>query len=82
MANTSIIWPEVFTNPDFSYTGEDDQFACAVADGLSGWACCYMEMRPEGFGKGMAKIHTVIGQLPIEENLRKLADKILNGGVL
>ena len=72
---TKVCWPEVFTNPDFEYTG-NDAYRYAIADGLSGWGCSYMETRPENFGQGMAKIAIVTKSNALPETLKKLANKL------
>lgn len=53
-----VTWPDIFTNPDYRLINADSDFAraTACADGLMGWALCYLEKRPENFGEGMAKI--------------------------
>lgn len=62
MKHTAIIWPEVFTNPDFEYDPKDElRASSALADGLEGWACCALEKQPDGFGNGMVKIGALLG---------------------
>jgi len=58
----TIIWPEVFTNPDFEYDPNDKlHVGKALADGLSGWGACVLGNIPHGFGDGMVKISMFAG---------------------
>ena len=74
----TMIWPEVFTNKDFSYKGTNDEvYASALADGLVGWANCSFEKPPAPtFGVGMVKIRGIIGANHPEE-ISKLSDEFL-----
>ena len=70
-------WPQVFTDPDFEY-GPDDAKR-AVADGLSGWACCHAgDKYPKHFGTGMLKVGDATGVGAQEKNLQRAADEILS----
>ena len=59
-------WPEVFTDPGYDYQtkypgAEPEQVAqAALLHGLCGWGTCHLALRPEGFGKGLLKIATVL----------------------
>ena len=58
--NAGVIWPEIFLTgkipEEYKQMPEWERKACLCADGLSGWACTIMELRPENFGKGMVII--------------------------
>ena len=86
-------WPAVFTDETFEYDAPDPQINrdSAVVDGLSGWAICMSgggvdspeerERRcgiPNNFGKGMVKIHKVLGVSPTPDRLEKMADERRN----
>lgn len=71
----SVFWREVFTNPDFEYPSDVPKEK-VIADGLSGWGCCYMEEPPANFGKGMQKIRAILGTCKPEE-LIKMADQVI-----
>jgi len=76
---TTVIWPEIFIEANYEYPYPTDQLKeRAVADGLEGWALCMAgNEHPESFGQGMAKISSIIGESATPENLKKLADEIL-----
>ena len=68
-----LIWPEVFTNPDFQYGDTESDLILAICDGLTGWGNCHAGAPiPEGFGRGMVKIGVLTGAFTPEE-LMKIA---------
>lgn len=74
-----MIWPEVFTNPDFAYVGKDAK-PTAITDGLCGWGNCHAGAKlPEsgGFGKGMVKIGKILSISATPDNLNRVADEFL-----
>ena len=62
-----VLWPEVFTNPDFEYAETKNAKKQAMADAYTGWANCTVlglcgpPSLPDNFGKGMVKIGNFIG---------------------
>jgi len=66
MGTMKIMWPEIFTNDNFTYPYDSvhktKRYAAAVSDGLCGWANCHLGGEiPKGFGKGMVKISEIVG---------------------
>jgi hypothetical protein len=48
-----------------------------IADGLNGWACCSLGVKPpDKFGEGMAIIASIVGTAT-PDGLDKLADEII-----
>jgi len=77
MKYITIMWPEVFTNPNFEYPEGHDGKGEAIANGLMGWANCIItkDEIPKGFGEGMVKIFYRLGLSPTKENLMTAADQ-------
>lgn len=73
MNEYQITFPEVFITGKIPEGMNDKRLLCAAA--LEGWGCCYLAMRPENFGIGMAAIGTRLGITPTPENLMEYAKK-------
>lgn len=78
---SKVIWPEVFTNPDFEYPAdlpEKKLHAAAMADALIGWGNCYICPPPPAFGYGMIKCSAIVGQGQIlPATIFEIAAKVL-----
>ena len=75
-----VIWPQVFVDPE-SVTYDDTEIGKmrAVADGLSGWACCSASGEgeiPKNFGMGMVVICKRVGTSNADK-LQAIADEFL-----
>ncbi len=78
---SQVIWPEIFTNENFTYPfsgiEKTQRYAAAVADGLCGWANCHLGGDvPENFGRGMVKISKIVGPAT-PGNLMAAASKLV-----
>jgi len=74
---TQVIWPEVITNTEYEYVGENIRER-AIADGLSAWGCSRMEKPPDNFGEGMLKIGIILDCVATPEKLMELSDEIIH----
>ena len=78
-----VIWPTVFTNPDFEYKDHNKQARLsAIADGLLFWVNVSMGFRMENKMQmeiGLEKIGKYLLIDPTIENLQKLGNDIKEG---
>ena len=74
-----MIFPEIFTDPKFEYPKDTKQPHTAVADGLSGWGCCFAGSKPpENFGKGMCEIAAITGHSSSPESLDAQGSRLID----
>ncbi len=66
-----FIFPEVFLTGELDT--DDERALCAYA--LHGWALCFSGAKPPSinFGIAMAKIGSILGIIPTNENIKKYA---------
>ncbi len=73
----NVIWPRVFTDPDFAYEDDEDAYPLALVDGHLGWALCHAgHDPPENFGQGMVKVGEITGSA-LPDKLHELSAKWL-----
>jgi len=74
-----VIWPDVFTNPDFAYPDATPRTQMlALAQGYLGWGLCMSGNHPPAnFGEGMMKIGVLLdcsvspdGLVAVEERVK------------